>query len=224
MSMSLSLEAMIDGFRFYVEERQIGLALLLAEHFRDPGDKTPFKQSGYVILSIATAYFEMIQQFIEGKESVQEESSGRFVSRSWDFFRNGFKNVYPDSQWTEDKIKRIYKAVRCGMYHGGMPKTGCHLSRYFRPGIHLCGDEIHINPSALAIEIRQHFEKYVHTVRVDPEAQAKFVAMCCVMGLDREPATHTYCCTPEGNILTLATANPHAKGDERYRQSVETER
>ena len=143
--MSETIDEMVRSFQFYVRDRQIGLAENLSRHFEDRNDGTPFKQSGYVILSVASAYFEMIQQFMDGKESVEEDDTGRMRSHSWDFFKRGFKEVYPDPQWTDASIKKIYKVVRCGMYHGGMPKGGCHLSRYFQPGFHLCRNEIHVN-------------------------------------------------------------------------------
>jgi hypothetical protein len=148
--MPVTFDELVRNIQFYVLERQIGLAEILGKHFENKDDVTPFKQSGYLILSIASAYFEMIQQFIDGKES---------KSNSIDFFKRGFKDVYPDMHLPDESIEKIYKVVRCGMYHGGMPKINCHLSRYFQPGFHLCRNEIHVNPAAVVREIRQHFEK-----------------------------------------------------------------
>jgi hypothetical protein len=221
--MELTVDDLVRRFRFYVEDRQIGLAENLGRHFEDRDDQTPFKQSGYVILSVASAYFEMIQQFIEGKESVEEDANGRLRSRSWDFFKRGFKDVYPSLQWTDESIKKIYKVVRCGMYHGGMPKIGCHLSRYFQPGIHICRDEIHVNPAAVVREIRQHFEGYINSINCDQTRQDNFVAMCNLMGLDQVSPDHTYCDTPGGTVFTPTTPDPGAKGDEPINWRVATE-
>ncbi len=222
--MPATLDEMIRNFQFYVQDRQIGLAENLGRHFENRDDGTPFKQSGYVILSVVSAYFEMIQQFIDGKESVDEDVNGRLRSQSWDFFKRGFKDVYPDPQWTGDSIKKIYKVVRCGMYHGGMPKVDCHLSRYFQPGFHLCRNEIHINPAAVVREIRRHFEGYIDLLKIDQIRRANFVAMCKIMGLDQMPPDHTYCDTPGGTIFTPTTPAPWAKGDEPINWEVETER
>jgi hypothetical protein len=222
--MPSTLDEMIQNFKFYVLERQIGLAEILGCHFENRDDPTPFKQSGYVILSIATAYFEMIQQFVDGKASSEEDASGKVRSYSWDFFKRGFRDVYPDPKWTDDAIKKIYKVVRCGMYHGGMPKIGCHLSRYFQPGFHLCRNQIHVNPAAVVREIRHHFEQYIASLRTDQTRQANFVTMCGIMGLDQTPPNHTYCNTPGGTIFTPTTSAPGARGDEPIDWSVETER
>ncbi|HAH47936.1 hypothetical protein [Gimesia sp.] len=221
--MPLNIDEKIRRFRFYVETRQIGLAECLGRHFEDKDDETPFKQSGFVILSIASAYFEMIQQFIDGEESAREENNGTFRSFSWDFFKRGFKDVYPGQQWTDDAIRKIYKIVRCGMYHGGMPKMGCHLSRDFKPGIHLCRGEIHINPAALVREIHEHFNNYIDSLKVDAKKQANFVAMCEIMGFDDDVVSGTHCDTPGGTIFTTTTSNPHAPGDEPMSWHVETE-
>ncbi|MBI3410832.1 MAG: hypothetical protein HY040_21050 [Planctomycetes bacterium] len=214
---------MIQNFRFYVQDRQIGLAKILGCHFENRDDGTAFKQAGYVILSIASAYFEMIQQFIDGRESVEEDGNGKLKSHSWDFFKRGFKEVYPDPQWTDASIKKIYRVVRCGMYHGGMPKVGCHLSRYFQPGFHLCRNEIHVNPAAVVREIGQHFERYMQSLKIDQARQANFVAMCRILGLDQTAPDHTYCDTPGGTRFTPTTPNPAAKGNEPLNWKVETE-
>ena len=213
--MPATYDDMVQNFQFYVQDRQIGLAEILGQHFENKDDGTPFKQSGYVILSVASAYFEMIQQFIDGKES---------EGHSVDFFMRGFKDVYPDPQWTDTSIKKIYKIVRCGMYHGGMTKINCHLSRYFQPGFHLCGNEIHVNPAAVIREIRWHFERYVESLKNDQTRRANFEIMCKVMGLDDTSPDHTYCHIPGGSIFVPTTRAPGAKGDEPPNWQVQTER
>jgi hypothetical protein len=221
--MSATFDEMVRHFRFYVEDRQIGLAERLGQHFEDEADPTPFKQAGYVILSVASAYFEMIQQFIDGKESVEEDENGRVRSHSWDFFNRGFKEVYPQLEWTDDSIKKIYKVIRCGMYHGGMPKVHCHLSRYFQPGFHLCHNEIHVNPAAVVREICCHFQRYIESLNFDPTRRANFEAMCKIMGLDDTPPNYTYCDTPGGTAFTPTTPAPGARGDVPINWNVETE-
>lgn len=213
--MTATFDEMVRNFQFYVQERQIGLAEILGQHFENRDDETPFKQSGYVILSIASAYFEMIQQFIDGKES---------EGQSFDFFKRGFRDVYPDPQWTDTSIKKIYKIVRCGMYHGGMTKINCHLSRYFQLGFHLCRNEIHVNPAAVVREIRQHFERYIQSIKINPTRRANFEVICKVMGLDDTSPDHTYCDTPGGTIFVPTTRAPGTKGEEPINWNVQTER
>ena len=155
--MIASTEQMIELVSFYVLDRQIGIAEILAREFVDDCSSSPLKQSGYAILSIAMAYFEMIEQFSQGRESKPGESTR--------FFTAGFRKVYPCSPLSDNAVHQIYKWIRCGMYHGGMPHHTTRLSRFFSEGFALSGGEIHINPGRVVEEMKTHFLGYVTALR-----------------------------------------------------------
>ena len=155
--MAASTDEKIDLVSFYVLERQIGIAEFLAREFLDDCSSSPLKQSGYAILSIAMAYFEMIEQFCQGRKSNQGESTS--------FFTAGFCKVYPSSRLCSEDIRLIYQWIRCGMYHGGMPRHATRLSRFFPDGFQLIDGAICINPGRVVEEIKSHFLEYVAVLR-----------------------------------------------------------
>ena len=214
--MTDDIEKLVNKLEFYVVERQLNLIELVAKEFENHDSSSPFKQSGYMILSVATSYFEMIAQFLEGVSS---------EGQSKKFFEKGFVSVYPDPSWTTESIKKIYQVVRNGMYHGGMPKAGCHLSRFFDPGFHLCGQEVHINPAAIVREIKAHFVRYMTELRnpANKMVREKFRSMCLEMGLDETPPNYTDCVTPRGAKPSTTTPAPWATGDGPKTPRVETE-
>ena len=179
--MSLTVEEMIAKVEMYVFQRQLGIAEILAAEFADDHSQTPLKQSGYAILSIAMAYFEMIEQFSSG-----EDSKGK----GWEFFLRGFMRVYPGTPFSDDQIKeQIYRWVRCGMYHGGTTRNSAHLSRWQSEGFDINNGEICINPARVVQELKMHFRCFVQLVR-DPcncHERPNFEKYCRLIGMDQNP-------------------------------------
>ena len=62
--------------------------------------------AGYAIVSILFSYFEMISQYISGETSKNNPK---------EFFRRGYREVYPDSALTDIDINLVYEKVRCGI-------------------------------------------------------------------------------------------------------------
>jgi hypothetical protein len=83
--------------------------------FKVASEAEPFPHSGYALVSILFAYFEMIAQYISGSSS---------DGQSGTFFRLGVRNVYPASPLSDKEIDTIYSRVRCGMFHSGYTKLG----------------------------------------------------------------------------------------------------
>jgi hypothetical protein len=83
--MSVSVDELIDRLEFYVRKRQLGIAEQMAKEFRNQASTSPFKESGYAILSVVMAYFEMVEQFDRGQSS---------DGQSREFFKCGFQKVY----------------------------------------------------------------------------------------------------------------------------------
>lgn len=174
----MTLDEMIDRIEFSVTHRQLRVAEAMTTEFLNECSASPLKESGYAVLSVVVSYFEMFAQFLNG-----EESDGR----SKKFFSQGYRAVYPDTGLADADIERVYKAIRCGMYHVGMPKLGTHLSRYFPVGFALAGMDIHINPGRVVVEIGQHFAAYIAELR-DPAntvERSNFEKLCLQIGVNR---------------------------------------
>jgi hypothetical protein len=174
---AMTVDEMIDRIEFSVTCRQLGIAEIMASEFLNECSAHPLKESGYAILSVVVSYFEMIAQFINGEDS--EKKSPKF-------FVQGFRAVYPATPLTDDDIKKVYRVVRCGMYHGGMTKMGTHLSRYFMNGFTLQGSDIFINPGRVIDEIKRHFIGYVARLRnlANTAERANFEKLCHQIGVD----------------------------------------
>jgi len=130
----------INALESHVLTRQLRIAHALGEHFRAdrPGDA--LSESGFVILNVGLAYFEMIEQFASG-----EASNGR----SADFFKRGFNRVYPASGVSAADVNRIWKFIRNGMYHVAMPTDRCGLSRHLGCAFAAENGALVINPAQL---------------------------------------------------------------------------
>jgi hypothetical protein len=191
---------MIDKIEMYVTNRMIRPAELCAAEFGNDCSGSPLKESGYAILSIMLPYFEMIQQFISGQDS---------DGHSKDFFRDGFKSVYPCTPLTDDNIKKeLYPWVRCGMFHAGMTRGATRLSRCYCFGFERCGSEIFINPARVVDEIKVHFKQYIARLRNPANLcdRAKFQAHCTTLGVDQTPVAAV------SSSQTPCMPNPWANG------------
>lgn len=172
------VDDMIDAVERYVLERQLHVAEFLAREFLNNESSHPMQRSGFAILSIIMAYFEMIEQFVAGVSSKGE---------SREFFRRGFRRVYPDSLLSDDEILSVYRWVRCGMYHGGMSHSQTHLSRFLPVAFEFSSGSLCINPGLAVRDVRDHFERYLEDLR-DPfncNDREQFLCYCLDAGLDR---------------------------------------
>jgi hypothetical protein len=197
----MTIDEMIDRIEFSVTRRQLGVAGVMATEFLDECSPSPLKESGYAVLSVVVSYFEMIAQFLNG-----EDSDGQ----SRKFFVQGFRAVYPATPLADADIGRVYKVVRCGMYHGGMTKLGTHLSRYFPVGFTLAGTDIHINPGRVVEEVGQHFAAYVARLRNPANAgeRAKFERLCRQIGVDQPLADSVSATTSLTTTTTTTSTTP----------------
>lgn len=175
----MTTDQLILGFERCVLQRQICIAEVMASKFSDKDCNDPLLESGYSILSVLTSYFEMIAQFLNGEDS-------EFKSKA--FFIQGFRAVYPCSPLTDPEIyEKLYRPVRCGMYHGGMTKAGVHISRYFTQAFEPFQDRLHINPAIFVQDVRSHFCGYIWQLRdlANQDMRTKFEKMCRLIGADQ---------------------------------------
>jgi hypothetical protein len=165
----------IDAFERHVLERQLRIGQILAAHFlKDtPGDK--LSESAFVILAVGLAYFEMIEQFITGESSEHHSA---------EFFGRGFERVYGNAVVAASDIARVYRFMRCGMYHAAMPKDRCGLSRHLPRAFDNENGVIVINPAILIGDLINHFSKVCAELRDGRhcELQRNFESMFDTIG------------------------------------------
>ena len=151
----------VATFEHHVSVRQIGIAERLAASFECGDQNDPLMESGFVILSAVMAYFEMIAQAKAGTTSEKQSTS---------FFLSGFRDVYPNSGFSEDQIRTVCGWVRCGMYHDAMPKFETYLDRNLTAAFQWCNGNLCINPAQLVRDVRKHFTEYVAVLRASDAA------------------------------------------------------
>ena len=153
-------DAKIEIFR----DRVMGWQIEIAETLNNVA------HSGYGILSVSFSYFEMIAQYVKGKSSNH---------KSKNFFVEGFKEVFNDTPLSDPDIEEIYKRVRCGMYHSGYTRVGVLISGQYHDPMDFSDNTVHINPQALTATIREHFTKYIITLKNQSNAteRANFAKM-----------------------------------------------
>lgn len=143
------------------------------------------EHGGFAALSIGISYLEMIGMYLEGYE-------GDEPGKSKEFFTVGFRAV-TDGKLTlvgttvEDVAERLYKLVRCGLYHDGLTRAGIVLradaerpperrrAMYTQRGVD--GTlEIVIDPKVLIWTLQDHFAGYVaELLRGEGELRNRFV-------------------------------------------------
>lgn len=146
----------ITAFETHVLDRQLHIAQILGQHFTANVRSDPLSQSAFAIISIGFSYFEMIEQFAIGKSSNGHSS---------EFFKNGFKRVFLDSEVESHDASRLYSLMRCGMYHTAMPTDRCGLTRELQRPIANQNGVIVINPALLIEKLIKHFNGFCTDLR-----------------------------------------------------------
>ncbi|MEX0728924.1 MAG: hypothetical protein WD065_21800 [Planctomycetaceae bacterium] len=160
----------IDEFEKHVYGRQLRIAQVLSSHFQvdSPGD--PLSESAFAILNLCLSYFEMFEQF-----STSRPSNGQ----SELFFERGFEKVFPNHKFPTGEITRIYRTLRCGMYHIAMPKGRCRLTREIPDPFLIDNGVLLINPARFVDSVIDHFVQYCAVLRAgcDYQLQSNFEEM-----------------------------------------------
>jgi hypothetical protein len=149
----LSTDQKVEVFADRVRGWQIDIAKLCAA-------SSP--HSGFAVLSILFSYFEMIAKYQAGyAESGQSEV----------FFGRGFLDVFrihpdPPPDVKKQLIRKLYRDVRCGLYHNGLTGHGIALSGDLSdPIAYVPPDGIMINPHLLVPGVEKHFLGYIRRLR-----------------------------------------------------------
>jgi hypothetical protein len=149
----MSLDQKIEVFA----DRVTGWQLDIAQQCADD-----IPHSGFAVLHIVCSYFEMIAKFQDGYTKNDKSET---------YFRKGFYSVFPNlinnSQVLDGFLKKLYKDVRCGLYHAGITGPNIMLSGEFPKGIDFnqANNTIPINPHKLVPNIKKHFQSYVRELR-----------------------------------------------------------
>ena len=149
----LTLDDKIEIFADRVRGWQLDIAKQCADNI---------PHSGFAVLSIVCNYFEMIAKF---KDGYTGESKPRiYFQKGFDDFLSVFPTVEPDLR--EKLIDRMWKGVRCALYHTGITK-GTNLSGDYLVSIEFVEPtgKVHINPHRLVPDLEKHFEWYVKQLR-----------------------------------------------------------
>jgi len=151
---SMSLDQKIEVFADSVKGWQLDIAQQCA-------DSIP--HSGFAVLSIVWSYFEMIAKFQDGYTN---------DGKSEEYFSKGFDNVFPNlsnpsPEIKERLLKKLYKDVRCGLYHAGITGPNIALSGDFNFSVAFASppDSVRINPHKLVPDLEQHFQSYIRQLR-----------------------------------------------------------
>lgn len=141
---------------------QLHIADLLAnggQVFGEAAVVPAVRHSGFAVLHICFSYFEMIGQY---------EQKNASTKTSTDYFKEGVKSVFPQlfaehGKAIEALLTRLYKGVRCGLYHSAMtlpgvglgPTTGATPITYDAKT-----QQLAINPEGLPKALKNHLEQF----------------------------------------------------------------
>ena len=151
----MSIDQKIEVFADRVKGWQLDMAQLCIDSSR---------HAGFAVLHIVVSYFEMIAKFREGYTRTDKSEL---------YFRKGFYLVFPNlinnySKQVSDRfLRKLYKDVRCGLYHQGITGPNIWLSGDYPDAIEfdVNNDAIHINPHKLVPVISRHFQSFIRELR-----------------------------------------------------------
>lgn len=112
----------------------------------------------YVALSIGLAYIEGVEQYRQGK------STPIRLANNW--FKTSAKRIF--AAVPEEVIERLWKEVRCGLFHSGFTDGRTYLSHDFSPAIAIIQDKLEINPARFITAVASDFSLYLEHLR-DPD-------------------------------------------------------
>ncbi len=129
MGFSPSDNDIIVVFADRVEGWQLGIAEEMLRQIEDSSIYPAMKHAGYALISVVFLYFEMIGQCVN--------PTGGVPSPTVDFVR-GFRDVDPNTPFSDHEIEIVYDRIRCGMYHNGYRTTPRRCSGCIRPAGTAC--------------------------------------------------------------------------------------
>lgn len=158
------LDRMIDVF----EDRTSGWFLNYAKQLNESDDN----HCDFAVLKLTFSYFEMIEQYLSGKESHMA---------SPEFFKKGILKVFPHLSRLPNAsqtraLEILYENARCGFYHSGMTKGHFFTRDHGLEGVDFKEGTIYIDRYKFVDAITQHLRTYVSELREEhnDELRANF--------------------------------------------------
>jgi len=142
------------------KDRVYGWFLEIADSLRNNRD------SGFVILHIATAYIEGNQQLREGKSSVNGSKA---------FFIKGVKRIFNKATISDKLLGDYYSQIRCGLFHDGMTKERVSLSGEYPQPLSYMRGIILVNPFLYLEKIKEDFKQYIDELNTNDTTFRRFL-------------------------------------------------
>ena len=117
----------------------------------------------YLALSIGLSYIEGVEQYRQGKNTPDGQAG------NW--FRAGAKRIF--SSVPDKAIERLWKEVRCGLFHSGFTNGRTYLSHGFSKAIAIEQDDLKINPALFIKAVASDFSSYVDKLRDSTNADLR---------------------------------------------------
>ncbi len=128
------------------------------------------KNNGFVILMIATAYIEGVEQYRKG-ESSSNRNSGKF-------FKGGIKRVLKMDSNENSRLHSFYRELRCGLFHNGMTGPNIRISSGYENPIDFSdGNIIKINQELFLEKVKEDFEQYLKDLTTKSDLKDNFNKM-----------------------------------------------
>ena len=115
------------------------------------------EDKGFVVLMIAIAYIEGIEQYRRGKSSRRKSEK---------FFKEGIKRIFGIDSTLENRINELYEEIRCELFHNGMTGPNTRLySRYAKTIDFLDNNIIKINQRKFLEKVKEDFGQYLEDLK-----------------------------------------------------------
>ena len=159
----------IDIYEARVMDWFFNIALQLTPNNSNTGD--------YVALMIALSYVEGVEQFRTGNEIVEQfiknpKSFPKSKKLSEDSLRRIFPG-YPDEPPDTSVYCKIYKEIRCGLFHSGFTNGKIYLKYDQDKAIHIDEEIINIHPKIFLECVISDFKKYILALKDPNESKLR---------------------------------------------------
>ena len=115
------------------------------------------EKNGFIILMIATAYIEGVEQYREGESSENQSAA---------IFKNGIKRIFGIENKYDNRLSELHKELRCGLFHNGMTGPHIRIASDHETPIDLSDETIiNINQILFLEKVKSDFEQYLKDLK-----------------------------------------------------------
>ena len=127
--------------------------------------------NSYLALMVCMSYVEGVEQYRQGSHS---------RNKSKQFFISSINRIFPN-KYSNKNIEKLYREVRCGLFHNGMTEGSITFNNTYPDSIKFENSKklIRVNPSQLLLEIKNDFQQFINELKIqtNTEARTKFNRM-----------------------------------------------